>query len=170
MKKAIPMLLALLLVGLLSGCMANIGQQPSTQVKNPVHDSSAKEILDTLGMNMNVPDDAQNISYATIDTDNDKPIAQAKFTLDNVEYTYRIRSAASFEDISGAYFDWKTTNKIEISYCSGEVRFIDGEQGICLWYDTVPGLMYCIYAESGASEDSLLAMANKLYIPAKDAG
>jgi hypothetical protein len=49
------------------------------------------------------------------------------------------------------------------------VRYIEGKEGICLWYDTVPGLMYCIYAETGAAEASLLSLANELYVPEKDA-
>jgi len=81
---------------------------------------------------------------------------------------YLIRSAAAFEDISGAYYDWKVVIEIEISYCSGEVRLIKVEEGICLWYDTIPGLMYSLYVNTGASEEGLLSMADELYIPAKD--
>ena len=168
MKKAISILLALILIGVLAGCSTSTEKKPAEEVENPVHESSAQEILETLGMNLNVPLDAQNISYAIIDVDDVNPIAEAEFTRDNVEYTYRIRSAAAFEDLSGAYYDWKVVNEIEISYCSGEVRLINGEEGICLWYDTVPGLMYSLYVNTAASEEGLLSMANELYIPAKD--
>jgi len=167
MKKAISILLALILIGSLSGC-STTEKKPAEEVENPVRESSAEEILETLGMTLNVPADAQNASYSIIDIEDVNPIAEAKFTRDNVEYTYRIRSAAAFEDVSGAYYDWKIVNQIEISYCSGEVRLIEGAEGICLWYDPVPGLMYSLYVNTGASEEGLLSMANELYIPAKD--
>ncbi len=169
MKKFTGIVLSLLIVCMLFGCTKTTAQKPSVQLPNPVHDSTADNILQTLGITMKIPGDAQNTSYSIIEITNESSIAQAIFTRGDVAYTYRIRPAKAFEDISGAYYDWTSEKKIEVSYCSGEVRYIEGKQGICLWYDVVPGLMYCIYAETGASEKSLLALANELYVPAKDA-
>jgi hypothetical protein len=173
MKKILPILLILLLTCSLFACRKTEEEEQKESdsdlgVVNPVHDSTPEEIMETLGITLNVPEDAQDVSYYMIDADEDIQIAQAKFTIDNTEYTYRVKSAASFEDISGAYFDWTSEKDIEISYCSGKLQYIEGEQGICLWYDTVPGLMYCIYAGSDASEEGLLALADELYIPAED--
>ena len=105
-----------------------------------------------------------------IDSGDGKKIAQAVFTKNGVTYTYRIRpTATSFEDISGAYFDWGITKNIKVSYNSGEVRYNKDEQGVILWYDIVPGLMYCIYADNNSTEQSLLEIANEVYVPEKDA-
>ena len=136
---------------------------------NPVRKSTAAEIQNALGITLNIPEDAQNVQYSIIDSGDGKPIAQAKFTENSVEHIYRIRPATALEDISGAYYDWSTIENIEVSYCSGEVRYKEGKQGIILWYDVVPGLMYCVFTDNGASEQSLLSIANKLYVPAKDA-
>ena len=168
MKKILGFLLSLIMVCTLFGCTKTTEQTSSVQLPNPIHDSTAEDILKTLGITMKIPGDAQNTSYSIIELANESSIAQAKFSRSDVDYTYRIRPAKAFEDISGAYYDWTSKKNIEVSYCSGEVRFIEGKQGICLWYDAVPGLMYCIYAESGASEKSLLTLANELFIPAKD--
>lgn len=145
------------------------GVTPSSGIPNPMHESSAAEILDTLGITFHIPDTAADVSYFIIDTGSGSKTAQAVFKLDQVEYTYRIQSAPAFTDISGAYYDWTAKQPVEVGYCSGEMRYIAGEQGVCLWYDVVPGLMYSLYSETGASAEGLLALANKLFVSAEDA-
>lgn len=141
----------------------------SAGIPNPMHESSAKEILNTLGISLHIPDKAEDVSYFIIDNGSGAKMAQAVFKLENMRYTYRVQSTSAFADISGAYFEWTETQPIEVSYCSGEVRYILGEQGICLWYDIVPGLMYSLYTETSASVYGLQALANELFVPAKDA-
>ena len=169
MKKALSMFLLILVASFMFGCAKKAEPIPATQLVNPVHESTAAEILEKLGIQFHVPKDAQNVSYFTIDAGDKKAMAQAKFTISNVEYTHRIQAKAAFEDISGAYFNWATVKKVEVSYCSGELRYNNGKEGICLWYDTAPGLMYSIYTEQGASEETLMSLANELFVPAKDA-
>lgn len=169
MRKVLSILLSILVAFALFGCAKKAETEPTTQVVNPVHESTAAEILETQGITFHIPEDALNVSYSTIDAGDGKAMAQAKFTRNNEEYTYRIQSKPAFEDISGAYFEWTTVKKIEVSYCSGELRYNDGKEGICLWYDTVPGLMYSVYTGEGASEETLMSLANALFVPAKDA-
>lgn len=169
MRKAVIIILAVLLVSSLYGCSKKQEQEIDSNIPNPVHDSTAAEILETLGITFHIPDDALEVSYYIIDEGNEKTIAQAKFTRNNIEYTFRIQSKAAFEDISGAYYDWTTVKEIEVSYCSGELRYNDGKEGICLWYDTVPGLMYSVYTGENATEESLMSLANDLFVPVKDA-
>jgi len=138
-------------------------------VTNPVHDSTADDILQTLGITFHLPSDASDIVYTTIDSVSGNPVAQVFFTEDGIQYTYRIQSVSEFTDISGAYFTWTSTKDIEVSYCSGKLNYIEGSAGICQWYDTVPGLMYSLYVETGASEALLTSMADELYVPAQDA-
>lgn len=135
---------------------------------NPVTETTAEEIQNTLGITLKIPGDAQDIEYTMIDSGDGKVIAQAMFKENGMAYTYRVRPATALEDISGAYYDWNTIKEMEVSYCSGEIRYNEGKQGIILWYDVVPGLMYSVFTNEGASEESLLSIANKLYVPAKD--
>ena len=37
--------------------------------------------------------------------------------------------------------------------------------GKIIWFDIVPGVEYSLSVESGASENSLIAMANELFTP-----
>lgn len=138
----------------------------SAGMPNPVHESTAEEILNTLGMKFHIPGEARAVRYFVVDSGQDR-IAQAVFTLGDTEYTCRIQSAAAFADISGAHCDWASKREIDVSYCKGEVRCNDGKQGVCLWYDTVPGLMYSLYADDGASEDGPLNLANRMFVPAE---
>ena len=168
MRKILSILLAVVLATALFGCSKKTETETPTQLPNPIKESTAKEILETLGISFHIPEDAKNISYSTIQVSEGKAIAQANFSINNVEYTHRIQPRPAFEDISGAYYEWKTVKKIEVSYCMGELRYNTGKEGVCLWYDTVPGLMYSLYTEKEAGEESLLTLANLLFVPAKD--
>ena len=166
MKRVLMILLLLTMACLAPGCVREA--EPEPELPNPVHESTSEEILKTLGITFNLPSDAEDVAYHIIDMEEGSPVAETLFTQGVTEVTYRIRPLAQFEDISGMYYDWKTVTPVEVSYCSGEVRFIEGEQGICLWYDTVPGLMYSIAVENGATGEMLHELANELYVPAKD--
>ena len=168
MKRMGFMLMALVLVLLAVSCAKAPETTPGTQLPNPVHDSSAQEILEKLGITLHLPPDAQDVHYSILELTGEPSVAQAQFSSSGLACTYRIQPASELKDISGAYFDWKSDKDIEISYCPGEVHYLEGEQGICLWYDVVPGLMYSLYVENGASEEILLNLANQMYVPAKD--
>ena len=168
MRKASCIILVILVACALSGCSSKLDKENNTQVVNPVRESTAAEILEFLGINFHFPEDAKNISYYIIELEGENPIAQAIFTKNNTEYIYRIQPNATFKDISGVYYEWATVKNFEVSYCSGELRCNDAKEGLCLWYDTVPGLMYSVFTEECASEESLVSLANELFVPAKD--
>lgn len=138
------------------------------ELPNPIRVSTYDEILDELGIRLKVPDDAGDVIYQIIDFEEEPSIAEAKFKLGKVNCTYRVRSATEQEDITGAYYNWNVNKEIEIAYCSGEISYIEGKEGICLWYDTVPGLMYSIFVDMDATEELLVEIANKVYIPFED--
>jgi hypothetical protein len=132
---------------------------------NPMRESSAQEILDTLGLSFAIPDRAEDVAYYIIDMDDGTALAQAVFTLDGTEITYRIQPAASFTDISGVYEDWTTAESVQIQYGSGEAYCSDSGKGVCLWYDAAPGLMYSVYMSANADIDTLAALAGELFVP-----
>ena len=47
-------------------------------------------------------------------------------------------------------------------------RMAGTAQGKILWFDLVPGILYSLSMDSGASEEALLDMANNLFRPAQD--
>jgi hypothetical protein len=164
MKKVAVLLLLQVLILSLFGC----AQDKRTDMINPVHESSAEEILNSLGITMNIPEEAESVSYYIIDTDEGEPIAEAQFKIGGANYTYRIRSSPEIEDISGAFYDWETVKNVEVYYCEGELCYNEGREGVCLWYDAAKGLMYSLFTDTGASEETLLSLANALFVPAQD--
>ncbi len=136
-----------------------------TGIPNPMRESSAQEILDTLGLSFAIPDRAEDVAYYTIELGEATARAQAVLTLDGNEIIYRIQPAALFTDISGVYEDWTTAESVPIQYGSGEAYCSDSGKGICLWYDAAPGLMHCVYMSANADIDTLAALADELFVP-----
>lgn len=100
--------------------------------------------------------------YFIIDSNTGTKTAQAVFVLNGTEYTSRIKSVAAYTDISGVYYDWTSVAQVQLGTCNGEVRFVSGKQGICLWYDATKSRMYSVYTETGATQAALLAVASLL--------
>ena len=67
-------------------------------------------------------------------------------------------------DISGLD-DCSTAASGSVGYCSARLSYDEGGAGKIIWFDIVPGVEYSLSVESGASEDSLIAMANELFTP-----
>ena len=137
----------------------------SASLPNPVRETTAQQIMDTLGLSFTIPDRASNVRYFTIDAADGGTLAQAVFTLDGMEIIARIQPAASFTDISGVYTEWTTSEDIAVNYSSGEAYLNDNGEGVCLWYDAAPGLMYSIYLNANAEIKTLTALANELFVP-----
>lgn len=168
MKRIMLVCLALLALCMPAGCGTKNNESAIVNLPNPVRDSSHEEILEKLGINLRIPDEAVDVTYSIIDIEGDNDIAQAVFTLDGAEYTHRIKPCAEFEDISGAYYEWEKSEERDVSYCDGKLQFNEDKQGVYLWFDVVPGLMYSVYMQNGASLDLLTEIAGKLFVEAKD--
>lgn len=103
MKRYMSILLAAALCLTLAAC-GKPADDGNTEIPNPMTEAaSAAELKEKLGVTLDAPEGAENVTYYTIsDT-----IAHVAFTLDGVEYTAR-GAAASYEgDISGANYDWE---------------------------------------------------------------
>jgi len=135
--------------------------------------STAHEIMNTLGLSMNVaPDGAENILYYTVSVEGSagEPLKAAgtSFRLDGLRYDYRTSSTGMFEvqDLSGMTEDaYENQGQAELGWCTADLYWNDGGTGKILWLDFAPGLLYSLSMESGASEEALLDMAEVLYAP-----
>lgn len=130
--------------------------------------STAEEIQNTLGLSFRLPEGARDVAYAIVELEGSRGIAQAKFLLDESKHWLRILPTDAFLDISGVEAEWQAMKTAEVGYCGGEVRFNEGERGVCLWYDIVPGLMYSLYVEEGANEKGLLRVAGEAFAPMQE--
>ncbi len=102
-------------------------------------------------------------------------MAEMTFMLNGAACTCRIWStgapADGLRNISGMDYEWASEDTAVVAGNDAELYWIQGEQGIALWYDDAPGLMYSLAVDAGASRDSLILLAKELYIPLQgDAG
>ena len=132
---------------------------------------TAREIVETLGYQMAVaPAGAEQIAYDVLSL-NGLSVGETKFTLDGIGYTYRTAATTEvredFADISGLEGDYPVTMDTAVSYCEARMSYEDGGIGKIVWFDTVPGLLFSVSMDSGASSIALEDMALQLFTPAQ---
>lgn len=165
MKRIIVLLLAAAMLLSLAACGKKAEPEPFAGMPNPMHEATAESILNDIGFSFTAPAGAENVTFFTIDMNDDSPIAEMRFTQDGADWTYRIRAALEYADISGMYYQWKNSSKTSIGYNEAQASWNDGEAGIVGWYDIAPGLLYSLSAQGSVGEEMLVSMANALYAP-----
>ena len=134
--------------------------------------TTASKILKATGLDVTVaPDHAENVTYNAFRMDG-LTIAETTFQIDGITYAYRMAGTRelmeNFADISGMADPFDHVAAGEVYWCRAKVIFNEGEQGKILWFDLVPGILYSMTMDTGASEEALLEMANSLFVPAQD--
>lgn len=134
--------------------------------------TTASQILRTTGLDVTVaPDNAENITYNAFRLDG-LTVAETTFQIDGITYAYRMAGTSelleNFADISGLEDSFHQIAAGEVLWCRAKLSFDEGGQGKILWFDLVPGILYSMTMDSGASEEALLDMANNLFVPAQE--
>lgn len=134
--------------------------------------TTASQILRTTGLDVTVaPESAGNITYNAF-LIGDLTVAETTFVIDGITYAYRMAAtteiAEDFADISGMEGPFGQNTEGEVFWCRAMLSFDEGGQGKIIWFDVVPGILYSLSAESGASADMLQNMAVQLFEPAQD--
>lgn len=139
---------------------------------NPWIDCDKDKMLEVVGFGMNAPEGATDVSYQLNEA---MGLGQMTFKYGEpeMEYTYRIKSATEFEDISGENYEWTNEVDDKVSWCDAKIRRYvgDGESvESCIWYDVVPGFAYSLSARSDKDLDGydILAIAYQVYEPMQD--
>ena len=132
---------------------------------------TAQQIVDTLGYEMEVaPDGAKDIAYQAFTLDK-LTVAETTFTMDGISYAYRTASTSDvskdFADISGTGKDYAVSEDGKVSYCPARIYYNADGSGKIVWFDVVPGLLYSLSMDHGASSSALKTMAEKLFVPAQ---
>lgn len=80
-------------------------------------------------------------------------VAETQFTLKGANYVYRTASTSevTLTDISGEAGTYAENTQSKVLWCDAQVYFTQGGSGKILWLDVVPGLVYSLRVESGAS-------------------
>lgn len=134
--------------------------------------TTASQILRATGLNVTVaPENAENITYNAFRMDG-LTVAETTFQLDGITYAYRMAGTVElleeFKDISGLTGPFSQVAAGEVYWCRAKLNFDDGGQGKIIWFDLVPGILYSLSMDSGASENALLDIANDLFVPAQE--
>ena len=73
-----------------------------------------------------------------------------------------------FADISGIDGTFAENIEGKVLWCSAKLHFDQNGQGRIVWFDVVPGILYSLSMDSGASEAALLDLATELFVPAQE--
>ena len=134
--------------------------------------TTASQILQATGLNVTVaPKNAENITYNAFLL-NGLTVAETTFQIGSVTYSYRMAGTTelmeNFTDISGLDSPFEEIAAGNVYWCRAKLSFNEGEEGKILWFDLVPGILYSMSMDNGASQEALLEMANSLFEPAQD--
>ena len=134
--------------------------------------TTASQILRATGLNVTVaPENAEHITYNAFSQDG-LTVAETTFRIDGITYAYRMAGTLElqedFADISGMEGPFNQVAAGEVFWCRAKLSFNDGGEGKILWFDFVPGILYSLNMDGGASKEALLEMANTLFEPAQD--
>lgn len=130
------------------------------------------DIFSVLGHQLNhAPENAQDIHYNAFLLD-DLVVGETSFTLDGVTCVYRIAPTyeirSDFADISGVEGDFAYRSEAEVGWCPARLAWNDGGAGKVVWFDVVPGQLYSLSVDAGATQEGLLELASQLFLPAQD--
>ncbi|MBQ6047958.1 MAG: hypothetical protein IJL40_01300 [Oscillospiraceae bacterium] len=171
MKKNTMLLIVLSLFAVFcSACGQAPQAEDNTGLPNPLKETDAEGIMQTLGLEFGVPEGAGEVSYYII---NDET-AEMRFTVDTARFTARIKPSAEFEDISGMYYDWTATiDTWKVQHCDARnmsyISETEDDAMVTLWYDAAPGLMYSLSAvDNDLNGLDLQVLANQIFIPVQE--
>ncbi len=129
-------------------------------------------IFSTLGSQLsNAPEGAGDIHYNAFHLDG-LAVGETTFTLDGVSCAYRIaltyETSSDFADISGVEEEFAHHAQAEVGWCPARLAWNDGGAGKVVWFDLVPGQLFSLSVDAGASQERLLDLAGQLFLPAQD--
>lgn len=134
--------------------------------------TTAMQILRTTGLDVNVaPENAEHVTYNVFRKEG-LTVAETTFQIDGITYSYRMAATIDLLediiDISGMPDTLSKVTAGEVLWCRAKITFDEGGQGRIVWFDVVPGILYSLSMESGASAEALQDMANLLFEPAQE--
>lgn len=166
MKTTRRILAAIITLALLMSLAACGTKQeaPAAQIPNPMKEVTFDEMVQTAGIPLYAPANAENVRYFTI-TAGDTVIGQMDFTLDGKAYTYRATTAEmDAAQLSGIYFNAATESYAEVSYAEGKF-LTEGNTSVLFWEDKVPGVCYTLSCTECENPIVLLEIAEATFAP-----
>lgn len=190
LRKTLALTLAVVMSLMFTACTKETAEEESTQIANPVHDCTFDEMLSTTNIDISAPDGAEDIVYSYIDgTEESAAVAQVVFTLDGTEFCYRAQmtdvtslGGSDSEEVvdpqaeadamielttplSGMYEEWSAAVGYMVSDRDAIIALNEGKSGYIAWLDVVPGVMYSLSVNNGATQDLLANTAEAIFVP-----
>ena len=159
MIRFVSMLMVLFLMMGGSALAGNVGGVP-----NPMREATQQEILETVGVDMREPDGSELLGSFIIESEGTAPMGEIQFSLDGIEYSYRICGAEAPTDISGLFYEFTQEQSVEVGINAGTVRIAGDEVGVIEWYEVAAGIAYSLSMASEPSIDALVRVAQDVYI------
>lgn len=159
-KKASFVLLSFMMLFGFAACSSNTDNKKTSpaqsveskiQISNPFIEVSDADAFKTLGITLDAPKAAQDVSYYIIGGE----IAEVRFLLDGKNYL--IRASAQEGDFSGLYGRESETEPVD-SKQNADIVSVDIGSGIyhkITWSDGK--INYCLYGTDGAEKDRVLS-------------
>lgn len=172
MKRLISLVLAPMMAFALASCgktatPAEPDESQISSIANPVTEVTAEELTQKTGIVLTIPSNADDVVYSVIDMEDEEPMAEASFTYLGVPYYLRAQSTGATEpyDMSGLYYDWKTSSEGDL--IRGRTFFSNAcdEAGYIAWLDIVPGINYNLCTTEGTDSKTLQTMAELVFNP-----
>lgn len=134
--------------------------------------TTAFQILQATGLDVTVaPDNAESVTYNVFRQEG-LTVAETTFRIDGITYSYRMAATIDLlediTDISGLPDTLSRVTAGEVFWCRAKISFDEGGQGRIVWFDVVPGILYSLSMDTGASAEALEDMANLLFEPAQE--
>lgn len=149
-----------------SAASENVASQPG--IANPMKEIDFFEMVDSMGLPAQVPEDTEQANYYSITTGG-YPIGQVNFTAAGTEYTLRLQMTdeVTLTDISGMYYTWAEEHDVQVSYCNARLCKCE-DAAVIYWLDIVPGIAYSLSVNGPVDTDELCARANQCFAPYQD--
>ena len=188
-----PVMILSLAAMMLTFCSCGKKQEEkiSAGMPNPIHECTKEELGKVTGIPLEAPDGASDERYCYIDPEG-LAISQVSFTLDGKDWCYRAQPtsclsieanvdenasvkdlAAALDDctnigaaLSGMHYKWECVSLLDIAESRDAVAaFNEGKEGFVAWLDVVPGVLYSLSVEKGASQTLLTDTAERCFVP-----
>lgn len=179
--------IAISVVMLFGMCACNNSSSETESAVNPVTECTHDEMVEASGVDILAPEGSENAVYSYIEAEDGK-IAQVTFDLDDNTFCYRasytsevklIPEDASLEGIktdieectnvaaklAGMHHEWGQMATEEVQYAEAIMALNEGKAGFVGWLDVVPGVVYSLSVDDGATADLLLNTADKVFVP-----
>ncbi len=114
-------------------------------MSNPIVETDAESLRNTLGLFLGAPEGAQNVRYSIIGG----TTAQVNYDFGGAACTARILPSAELTDVSGMFYEWSASQDFAADRVTGSVKVYDGEDSDCvavIMFDPLPGLSYSFTA------------------------